>query len=48
MVLYESFCLSTVQDKKKAKSPMEIKVKRVSKFDQLIQFEIECFVVTCV
>jgi len=40
-VLYESFYVSTAQDKEKAKSPMEIM------FDQLIQFKIECFVVTC-
>jgi hypothetical protein len=31
VVLYESFYLSTAQDKEKAECPMEIKVKWVSK-----------------
>ena len=31
MVFYESFYLSTAQDKEKAKIPMETKVKWVSK-----------------
>ena len=46
MVFYE-FYLSTSQDKEKAKSPMKIKVKWGAKFDQLIEFKVEYFVVTC-